>query len=60
MAEEWVQEANQLIESLKLEVQQLKDEVMVLEHDRLEAEKNREILEGLYDKQVIDEDGEPM
>lgn len=49
-----------LIKRLEEEVAALKDELMVAEQDKYEAEKNRSILSLLYDQNVIDKDGNPV
>ena len=45
------------IYQLKMEIAALKDELKAAELDRLDAEKNREILSTLYDQNLIDKDG---
>ena len=45
------------IEDMENEIQYLKDKIVHSEKDQSAADKNREILSSLFDKKIIDEDG---
>ena len=46
--------ADSLINKLKSEVEELKGELKAAEYERLEADKNRDILASLYEQDLID------
>ena len=48
---------HEMISDMKEEVSKLRDELRRCQADKEEADKNKEILANLYDKQVIDDFG---
>ena len=48
---------HEMISDMKEEVSKLRDELKRCQLDKEEADKNKEILANLYDKQVIDDFG---
>ena len=48
------------IYQLKKQVEALKDDLKSAELEYLESKKNRDILANLYDKNVIDQEGNPI
>ena len=48
---------HEMISDMKEEVSKLRDELKRCQVDKEEADKNKEILANLYDKQVIDDFG---
>ena len=50
-------QAEEYAKKLEEEISALKDEIKILEYERIEAEENRDILKCLYESKVIDEKG---
>ena len=53
-------EMNNQIYQLKKEVEDLRNELLISESKKLEADKNRDLLAMLYDKKIIDDEGKPI
>ena len=51
---------NNQIYQLKKEVEDLRNELLISESEKLEADKNRDLLAMLYDKKIIDDEGKPI
>ena len=49
-----------IIGSLKEEVASLKDELLLIQSQKEEADRNAEMLHKLYEQKVIDENGNPL
>jgi len=55
--EKYAQEREIEIDSLKKEVEKLKNDILIMENENFEADKNKEILSRLFEDQVIDSNG---
>ena len=53
-------EMNYQIYQLKREVEDLKNELLLAEQSKNEAEKNKEILAQLFENNIIDGEGKPI
>ena len=54
------EEMSSQIYQLKKQVKGLKNELLIAESEKLEAENNKDILAELYDKKIIDDKGKPI
>ena len=53
-------EMSDQVYQLKKQVEALKDDLKAAELEYLESTKNRDILANIYDKNVIDQEGNPI
>ena len=60
MKKEEKDEMNNQIYQLKKEVEDLRNELLISESEKLEADKNRDLLAMLYDKKIIDDEEKPI